>query len=147
MFINMTPHEVIILSAAGDEIKLPPSGQVVRLAQETRLLGEFGGVLISTKDTTIGELPPPVWVRVKGDCTCDTPYSVHVARTSSACACGMSQFIRKLYVVSLIVAQAAWAIGRLDFLAPDTGPDAIRDDAGQVRAVRRLVAHPDLLVT
>lgn len=42
------------------------------------------------------------------------------------------------FVTSTIVAQAAARLGRRDVVAPDTGPTAIRNEKGQVIAVRRL---------
>jgi hypothetical protein len=44
-----------------------------------------------------------------------------------------------LLLTSMVVAMAATGIGRRDVVSPDTGADAIRDGAGQVAAVRRLV--------
>ena len=46
-----------------------------------------------------------------------------------------------LYVVSMPVAQRAAQLGRKDVYAPDTGALAIRDDKGQVVAVRGLVRY------
>lgn len=45
------------------------------------------------------------------------------------------------YIVSTIVANAAKASGRTtsDLLVPDSGPDCIRDERGQVFAVRRFI--------
>ena len=44
-----------------------------------------------------------------------------------------------LYVASSLVAQAAARYGRIDVLAPDTGPEsAVRDETGQITGVRRL---------
>ena len=43
-----------------------------------------------------------------------------------------------IYIASTLVAQAASRQGRHDVVAPDTGPTAIRDDDGNIVAVRRL---------
>lgn len=45
-----------------------------------------------------------------------------------------------LYLVSMVVRQAAQAEGRTDVISPDTSPEgAIRDDKGRIVAVRRFV--------
>ncbi|MHC1589316.1 MAG: hypothetical protein ACXQS1_05835 [Methermicoccaceae archaeon] len=42
-----------------------------------------------------------------------------------------------VYICSTMVAQAAAKKMRIDVLAPDTGPTAIRDESGRIVAVRR----------
>ena len=45
-----------------------------------------------------------------------------------------------LYLVSLVVRQAAREQGRTDIISPDTSPQgAIRDEQGRITAVRRFV--------
>ena len=44
-----------------------------------------------------------------------------------------------IYIASLLVAQAAAESGRMDVYAPDTGETALRDQGGNVLAVRGLV--------
>lgn len=45
-----------------------------------------------------------------------------------------------LYLVSLVVRQAAQEQGRLDVISPDTSPaGAIRNESGQIVAVKRFV--------
>lgn len=45
-----------------------------------------------------------------------------------------------IYLVSMVVRQAAQAEGRTDVISPDTSPEgAIRDDKGRIVAVRRFV--------
>lgn len=43
------------------------------------------------------------------------------------------------YIVNAIVLERAKLAGRRDCIAPDTGPTAIRDEKGQVKAVCRFV--------
>jgi hypothetical protein len=113
-FINVTPH-AIRLVVRDQELILPPSGQVARVTQGYRSLGdlEVKGLNIPVVATTYGdvELPP------------EEP--------------GV------FYIASGLVAQAAWAKGRLDVLAPDTGAGAVRDGEGRIVGVTRLIASPD----
>lgn len=78
---------------------------------------------------------------------------VEQVRTTSAPVCGIPVAVATvgavvdappvvpgtIYIVSTMVAQAA---GRDDMVAPDTGPSAIRDEAGHIVAVRGFVRFP-----
>lgn len=113
--INLTPHAIRIV--VGDsELIVPPSGQVARVSQGYRDLGTlaFGDVDVSVVATTYGDIIGL------------PPEEPGV-----------------FYITSAIVAQAAWAMGRLDVLAPDTGAGAIRDEEGKIVGVTRLIASPD----
>jgi len=113
--INLTPHTINIVSQEGKEFNIPPSGQVLRVAQRLSqtapLFLEAGKV-----DTWAFEgfeevkLPP--------------------------------QEEGKIYLVSLptLIALKAQGVRRIDIVAPDTGRGAIRNDKGQVVAVRRLLS-------
>ncbi len=114
--INLTPHPITIV-VGGNKVEIAPSGQVARVSQEYRDLGTLGlkeGVDI------------PLVASTYGDVTGLPPEEPGV-----------------FYIVSAIVAQAAWAMGRLDVLAPDTGAGAVRDEQGRIVGVTRLLASPD----
>jgi hypothetical protein len=114
--VNLTPHPITIV--VGDrKLVLPPSGgQVARVGQTYRDLGALG----------LEDLNVPVVATTYGDINGLPDPEPGV-----------------FYVVSALVAQAAWATGRLDVLAPDTGAGAIRDEEGRIVGVTRLLAHPD----
>jgi hypothetical protein len=113
--INLTPHPITIV--VGDrKLVLPPSGQVARVGQTYRDLGALG----------LEGLNVPVVATTYGDIVGLPPEEPGV-----------------FYVASGLVAQAAWAKGRLDVLAPDTGAGAIRDEEGRIVGVTRLLASPD----
>jgi len=64
---------------------------------------------------------------------------VHVARNEYGEVEGLPEpKDGTIYVVSSLVLSRVH--GRIDVFAPDTGPTAIRDEAGRIVAVRRLVA-------
>jgi hypothetical protein len=114
--VNLTPHPIRVV-VGEKEIVLPPSGQVARVSQEYRSIGTlvFEGANIPVVAATYGDIA------------------------------GLpNPEPGVLYATSLLVAQAAWATGRLDVLAPDTGAGAIRDNEGKILGVTRLIGRPDL---
>jgi hypothetical protein len=113
--VNLTPHPIRVV-VGEKEVVLPPSGQVARVGQTYRDLGHV--------DT--GEALVPVVASVYGDII-----GLPDGEPGT------------LYVASAMVAQAAWAMGRLDVLAPDTGAGAVRDEQGRIVGVTRLLASPD----
>jgi hypothetical protein len=113
--VNLTPHPIRVV-VGEKEVVLPPSGQVARVGQTYRDLGHV--------DT--GEALVPVVASVYGEVTGLPPEEPGIS-----------------YVVSALVAQAAWAAGRLDVLVPDTGAGAVRDQDGKIVGVTRLIASPD----
>jgi hypothetical protein len=114
--INLTPHPITIV--VGDQkLVLAPSGNVARVSQGYRDLGTLG--LGDTNNI-------PVVATTYGDVTGLPPEEPGT-----------------FYIVSALVAQAAWAAGRLDVLAPDTGAGALRDQEGKIVGVTRLIASPD----
>ncbi len=114
--INLTPHPITIV--VGDQkLVLAPSGNVARVSQGYRDLGTLG----------LGDTNIPVVATTYGDI-------VNLPDPEPGV----------FFVVSALVAQAAWAAGRRDVLAPDTGAGAIRDEEGKIVGVTRLIGHPDL---
>ena len=58
MFINLTPHPVVIIKEAGN-ITFPASGQVARCAQETECIGDLDGIPLSrSRFGEVVDLPP-----------------------------------------------------------------------------------------
>lgn len=109
--INLTAHAITILGPDGVTVTIPPSGQVARVSATATVVAEtvVDGARVPIVRTAFGE--------VTG---LPAPQD------------GV------LYVTSTLVAQAAAAAERTDVVAPDTGPSAVRDAAGQVQAVRQL---------
>lgn len=109
MFINLTPHEIIVRTDAGD-IKIPPSGKIARVEEFTTCAsGEIEGIPFR-----VGMSTTPVGIPDRED--------------------------GKVYIVSRMVLDAMYFY-RDDVFAPDTGPESvIRNEKGQIVAVRRFVA-------
>lgn len=108
--VNLTPHPIVLRPFPGADITIPPSGALARVASAPGVpVGDVHGVPVYSA---------PVWGEVTG-------LPPAVAGT--------------IYVVSALV--AARCAGRDDVVSPGTGPadGAIRDDAGRIVAVTRLV--------
>lgn len=109
---NLTPHGVVVRPDGGQEITIPPSGMVARVST------------VATPTVPLDGLP--VVCHVYGDIAGLPAPAEHTA-----------------YLVSAIVMSALRDAGaaRTDIYAPDTSPDSVvRDEAGKIVAVRRLVA-------
>jgi len=110
--VNLTPHPITLISPTGEQLTVPPSGAVARVAERMESLGEVmvEGVVVPVVKRSFGEvdgLPEP------------EP--------------GV------LYVVSALVAEAAWRVGRSDVVGL---ADFVRDEQGRVVGARALVAAP-----
>jgi len=58
--VNLTPHEIDFMLEDGTEIKIPPSGRVARLEEETKVIGEIDGIPVVQKQLKILQgLPEP----------------------------------------------------------------------------------------
>ena len=113
--LNLTPHNVTFLltgAALGAEHTVPTSGTVARVTMKTEHQGT---------------------VRVPGG-------YINVAIPEYGEVLGLPpQTEDTALIVSTMVADALRGSGRTDIYVPDSGPDAVRDDKGQVKAVRRLL--------
>jgi len=123
--INLTPHEITIVSNYG-EANIPPSGKIARVAQEEpKLVGTIG----NTGDSCvpIQVVSPPVFGAIEWP-EFDTDAYVSV-------------------IVSMVVGQAVQRLPvaeRPEFavFVPDTSPaSAERDEDGQIASVSRLVVY------
>ena len=110
--VNLTPHPITLISPDGEQVMVPPSGTVARVAERMESLGEIvvEGVVVPVVKRSFGEVdgvpePEP----------------------------GV------LYVVSALVAEAAWRVGRSDVVGL---ADFVRDEQGRVVGARALVAAP-----
>jgi hypothetical protein len=125
--INMTPHDVNIATPNG-AITVPKSGVVVRLEEHDEPFTLNPISIVRRKFQT----PDPTWVaeqaaQVEGVTLSDAP-SITIALVS----------------LPLLMAMPADALSFLAsknivLAAPDTGKGAIRDEKGQIVAVRGLV--------
>ena len=108
--VKLTPHHITLQTRDGHAIEIPPSGDVARVVQRPGPL--------------VGDLIVPV-------------YS---APAEGAVEGLPPQSSGRFYIVSEAV--AVHVSGRLDVVRPGTGPEdgAIRDDAGQIVAVTRLIS-------
>ena len=108
-FINMTPHEIVVMPEEGGEIRIPATGKLVRCKAERGVVDtlEVNGVKIPVTQVVLGEienLPEPE----EG----------------------------VFYIISLQAALKARDLGRTaDLLVPDM---AVRDESGRIIGVRAL---------
>jgi hypothetical protein len=119
--VNCTPHEVTLVGEDGGIIlRIPPSGIVARCREEQAPAGEVtvlpGGPL-TTEGVTI-PLIRRTWGEIEG---------LPPAQ------------LRTIYVTSSLVAQAAWAQGRRDVVAPG---ELVRDSEGRVIGCKNLSTAP-----
>lgn len=108
-FVNLTPHDVVIMDSQGNVLKtIPRSGAVARLVSEEEIIGDIDGIpVVATKYVSVEGLPDP------------EP--------------------NKVYIVSSLILQALKAKGieRDDVVAPATGPNwAVRDENGRIIGVK-----------
>jgi len=110
--VNLTPHPITLISPTGEQVTVPPSGVVARVTEQMESLGEImvEGVVLPVVKRAFGA--------VEG-----LP--------------GPEPGV--LYVVSALVAEAAWKAGRSDVVGL---ADFVRDEQGRVVGARALVAAP-----
>lgn len=109
--VNLTPHDIAVFSGNGEKVVIPKSGQAVRVTSSAVPISYVlaGSLEIPLVETRFGDI-----------------------EGLPAPEPGV------LYVVSALAAQAAVAQGRVDVVAPDTGPEsAVRDENGNIVGVRR----------
>jgi hypothetical protein len=109
--VNLTPHPITI-KVDGKELVIQPTKPSARVSTVENLVDpiHYEGIEIPVIESGYGNIV-------------DLP----------------PQQEGVVYITSLIVAQRAVLLGRLDVLAPDTGPTAVRDEQGKILAVTRLV--------
>jgi hypothetical protein len=110
--LNLTPHAIVIQGDDGTSVTIPPSGVVARVATTETTVSVVG----------VGNTTVPVVARAFGQVT-------GLPETDEAC-------IVSGLVLEAVRLQQPW---RRRVYAPDTGATAIRDEAGRIIAVRRLV--------
>ena len=117
--VNLTPHAIVLRDEAGADHVLPPSGTVARVQAHPGPLSDIG-------------LPVPVAGRTQYGAVEGLPGDRVGAWDSRP---------EVLYIVSALVGAAISHQKRDDVLCPGTGPNdgAIRDEAGRIVAVTRLV--------
>ena len=112
--VNLMPHTATLRDAYGFDHVIAPSGTIARVSTTPGALREVEGLPVPVASATVyGEIEG---LPEPQDGT--------------------------IYVVSALV--LGRAVGRTDVFAPGTGPQdgAIRDDAGRIVAVTRLVGAP-----
>ncbi len=110
--VNLTPHDIHYKSG-GETIALSPSGTVARVNQVQKNVGSVAGL--------------PVNYTEYGDVD------------------GLPEFDpngKVYYVVSTIVAQAlSEKSARNDYIVPDSGPSAERDEGGRLSAINGWIVY------
>jgi hypothetical protein len=118
--VNCTPHEIVLVGEDGNvALRIPPSGIVARVREEVTACGAVtvcpGGPLTPGVEVT---LVKRAWGPIEG--------------------LPAPQF-RTIFIVSSLVAQAAWAQGRRDVVAPG---ELVRDSEGRVIGCKNLSTAP-----
>jgi hypothetical protein len=102
------------------------------------------GGLISTVRLLPVELPAPRWLPAPSNDNVGgqepfTPMAEPGRPVTDASGCFL--YAPVLFITSTPVAQYAARLGRLDFIAPDTGSGAVRDTDGRIIGVRGFVRY------
>jgi hypothetical protein len=119
--VNLTPHEVTLVGQDGSVIlRIPPSGLVARVAEETESAGE--AVVFPAGPLALTGVRVPL-----------------IKRSWGAIQGLPEPQIRTLYLVSSLVAAAAWEQGRRDVVAPG---ELVRDSEGRVVGCKSLCVAP-----
>lgn len=114
VLVNLTPHVIVLRPVEGEDVSIPPSGSVARVSSTPGAVQMVPGIPVPVASpTTFGEI---------------------VGLPSSEEG--------TVFIVSGMVLAALAGKGRSDVFGPGTGPNdgAIRNAAGQVEAVTRLIA-------
>jgi len=111
VFVNLTPHPVVIRRPDGSEFTIAPSGNVARVESFEECLHDMEGI--------------PVIRRRWGD-----------VQPGTSIEPGKIYIVSSLVLNALEGKHSQWLPS---MVAPDTGPTAIRDEKGQILAVTRLV--------
>ncbi|GIV21912.1 MAG: hypothetical protein KatS3mg023_3663 [Armatimonadota bacterium] len=150
--VNRTPHEVVVVRDDQEVLRLPKCDDPVRLHElevseevlEYEIPNSTGeSVPLAVKKFSLSGIPSPSWIpeyEYKQECFCSGPEHGRPGE-GGVCKCGTTFFVPIVFIVSLPVLKvmAATGIHRKDLVAPDMGPTAIRNERGQVVAVRRLM--------
>ena len=129
--INLTPHKIVFrgeydpLPGRASTIEIEPSGQIARVTMDYAEAEQ-----IHVEDGSFFGAEGGVHAKIEHVDTVRVSYGEIEGLPDPA--------PDTIYIVSAIVAQAAM---RADVLSPDTGPTAIRDENGQIEAVRRFIRH------
>lgn len=136
-YVNYTPHKIVI-QLDDETIVVEPSGTVARVESIEKELTTLGGVPIITRAFGAVEgLPECNQIPASHE----TPERVKVGGGFHSAGIPAE---RTTYIVSAMVLAALPY--RFDVAAPDTGTSAIRNEAGQIVAVRRLIMNECALI-
>ena len=109
--VNLTPHVVTLVTPEG-ELTIPPSGTLARVAEVATPRGVI----------TVDGVEIPIVAKRFGQIE-----NLPEPQPDT------------IFIVSALVAQAAWSMGRTDVACPG---DPVRNDAGQVIGARSLCVAP-----
>lgn len=129
-FVNLTPHTINIRVEGHKDIIIEPSGTVARVETKQSQIGEL--CIATTERGGNDDKRPRIpvdsreWGEVQG-------IPVYENRTRI-----YSKQDMPIYLVSALVLGAT---NRDDVAAPDTGETAIRNEAGHIVAVTRLIMN------
>jgi hypothetical protein len=126
--INLTPHTIVVDDGDGERIHVEPSGLVVRLVEEDETITTHPFPIVK-RTYKLGDFPSPEVIKgLDGTVLPAYPDTITIALVSLPVLLAMpADALSFLINHNIIVA------------APDTGKGAIRDEKGQVIAVRGLV--------
>lgn len=115
-FHNLTPHTIVIRSANGDTLVVKPSGAIARVAVHEHLNECIDGIQFVERELGVPHIPVPEAFKA-GDYLIVSSMVLEAVRNADG-------------IISAV---------RHALCSPDTGATAVRNAAGQIEAVTRLV--------
>jgi len=117
-FVNLTPHEIKIITTSGREIIVPPSGKVFRLEEEDEAMGDIEGIEVVRRTFKVPAEAKEMF---------DDPEAVYIVSLPALMAL---KTVRKEHPELMDI---------VTICAPDTGAGAVRDEQGRIVGTRRLI--------
>jgi hypothetical protein len=110
-WVNLTPHPIRLIKPDGSVEEVPPSGQVARVGEMRKKIGEIGGLPVFVVEYgEIEGLPSP------------RPGTIYLVSRP------------------VLDALRSRGVRRSDLFAPDTGAGAVRNEKGEVVGVKSLLS-------
>jgi len=119
--VNLTPHPIVVETPSG-RFEIPPSGKIFRLAEDDKPAGT-----VTINETTVEVVERQFSVNLDN----------FLELTDPDCFCIVS--LPALMALAQLVYQHPSIDINATVAAPDTGATAIRDEKGQIIAVRRFI--------
>ena len=117
-FVNLTPHEIKIITSEGKEIIIPPSGKVLRLEEEDKAIGDIDGIEVVRRTFKVPTAAKEMF---------DDPEAIYIVSLPA------------LMALKTVHKEHPELMDIVTICAPDTGAGAVRDEQGRIIGTRRLI--------